>query len=237
MRGALRNPDVAYVVIRGGDGRRPRQQRPPGWLSRHSREEALTGHRAVAARRDAPASDSSSSCLPIVSGAGADAGRAADRRAADPGAGTSARRSSGVSGWASRSPASRSRCAACAKLWGGITLAFLVVSASRHLLVLPAHHEARQAAHRAGSEDRRRPSGGADRGEVAGRDRAARHRLQPHDGIAAGHHAATGSTRWPDLQELNRTLEDRIRRADRRARGAERGAERSLERSARHGAT
>jgi len=224
MRGTLRNPDVAYVVVHAGDGR---------VLASGGRQAAIAAHpveaitdRALSRHVESAGQRFIEFASPIVSeqtqtpdelliGTRSKSGAAKEKVIGDVRLGLSL---AGV----------EEQVRGMAKLWGGITVAFLFVSA----LIIYAFSQRITRPVKQLTQQAQKIAGGNLDQQIA---------VQSRDEIgqlASAFNTMTGSLQrtmddrtraLEDLQELNRTLEDRIR--ERTVELEERSAalERSLE--------
>ena len=208
MRGTLRNPDVAYVVIHGGDGR---------VLASGGREAALAAHpvealteRALSRHVESAGQRFIEFVSPIVSEQTQTPDELLIGARARPGGVAKEKVIGGVRLGLSLAGVEE-QVRALARLWGGITLAFLVVSAlaiygfSRRI-TKPVKQLTEQAQKIAAGHLEEQIG-------VKSRDEIGQ--------LATAFNSMTGSLQvtmrdkehaLADLQELNRTLEDRIRR-------------------------
>jgi signal transduction histidine kinase/HAMP domain-containing protein len=208
MRGTLRNPDVSYVVIHGGDGR---------VLASGGREAALAAHpvealteRALSRHVESAGQRFIEFVSPIVSEQTQTPDELLIGARARPGGVAKEKVIGGVRLGLSLAGVEE-QVRALAKLWGGITLAFLVVSALAiygfsQRITKPVKQLTQQAQKIAAGHLEEQIG-------VKSRDEIGQ--------LATAFNSMTGSLQvtmrdkehaLADLQELNRTLEDRIRR-------------------------
>jgi signal transduction histidine kinase/HAMP domain-containing protein len=209
MRGTLRNPDVAYVVIHGGDGRILASGGRQAAIAAQP-EEALSD-RALSRRVESAGQRFIEFVSPIVSEQTQTPDELLIGARGRPGGGAAKEKVIGGVRLGLSLAGVEEQVRALAKLWGGITVAFLVISA---LAIYGFSRRITKPVKQLTEQAQKIAAGHLDEQiAVKSRDEIGQ--------LATAFNQMTGSLKvtmddrsqaLDELQELNRTLEDRIRR-------------------------
>jgi signal transduction histidine kinase/HAMP domain-containing protein len=224
MRGALRNPDVAYVVIRGGDGRVLASSGRQAGFEAQSGE--TPSNRPVSRPVERTGQRFIEFLSPIVSEQAETPDELLIGVRGRPGSGEAREKVIGGVTLGLSLAGVEEQVRGLAKLWGGITLAFLVISAS--VIYLFSRRITKPV--KLLTDQAQKIADGNLEEQIVVKSRDEIGQLATAFNRMTGSLQVTMSDReqaLQDLQELNRTLEDRIRR--RTAELEERGV--ALERS------